>query len=120
MATVEVDLGEDAEIFLDETKLIVFTVKDPLGTVVDVGGMTFLFEVRLTRYTLGPPLFSVVPTLHTAGGDDGKVDVPLNLSALNAPLLKPGSFRYGMARTNGWDVQADGLFLVQRSAVHAP
>lgn len=118
MPVVHQDIDATAAFYAGEDKVITLTV----SPVQDIGTWTFLFQVRLApdhpntmlEYTTGSGIVVLLPSTN----GQATVTIP----SADWALIKPGNFAYGYARTNTghWDVQAEGLFVINPSAVHHP
>ncbi len=107
MPTVEQAIGWDKELFVGAEKTLVWTILSELGAAVDVTGWTLHFVARLTRYA--SPIvveFDVAPV----AGEETLGHVSHHVASAESKNVKPGTYWYGLARTNNgaWDVKGDG------------
>lgn len=121
MPTVAVDFTYDDEWFVGEDKVLRIAVKDEAGAAVNIGGWTFAWEVRLSRYHPTIVLAKATGSGITQFGPaaDGVVDVAVDKADTLA--LRAGTYYHGLARTNAgsWDVVAEGKAVLRKAAVHA-
>ena len=120
MSTVEQDVGREKEVYVGEPKVLRWLIEDDQArhSRWNISGWTFLFQVRLTRY-------SATVFLEKAGtafgpGADGVAQVSFDDD--DTKTLVPGTYYYGLARSNvgNFDVVAEGKFVLRQAAVHAP
>src|SRR3954471_18707536 len=94
---------------------LLFRVKAPVGTLVDIPGFTFAFTVRLT------PDNPTAMISKTGLVPSGPSLVTVQIASADTVNYSGGTYAYGLARTNAgaWDVEADGAFVLSKSAAHA-
>lgn len=116
MTTVTQDIDSTKEVFSEEGKVITVTIN---GTP-DLTGRTYKADFRTARshpvavlsYTSG----AGIALLPQSGGTLGKLTI--TIPPADALKLKNGTYFYGVARTDGvFDVEAEGEYVVRRSAV---